>query len=469
MMLATSNNLLNRSVSRVTAAQSRNASYFIRPKNIVGLGQRSSGHHHQQQQQQLLVRWKVSSPFQSRRIQQFSSSPSTSVSALASTTVAPAVEKTSFFARFSRYKRLAQVLRAARIAGVVVSVYALGYQQGVINCTRSPRLMEDELLQTILADVGCRSKEQVHIFTSEDKPPVFNTTTAGRLQAQTIRIGNDIIRVASLYVRQELVHALKAVGEKLPDDISKEEATRMCREDEHVKHWEAALYRVEGEDLRLPWKYVIVDSPIPNAFVSEILPQRFFITTSMFQHFISNHDELAVILGHEMSHLILGHVSQRNSMEVTLRTVEVLLLSIDPTEGLISLGVIAGIAWVRSILMASFSREHESEADDLGLRLAAMACYDTHRGAEVMKKMHDHQVGLAGEPTSNSHLLHLLDTHPPSMDRYHKILKQSETENADKYGRSHCASVQRRMMHAVWGGVNKSNSSNISGAESRTM
>ena len=102
--------------------------------------------------------------------------------------------------------------------------------------------------------------------------------------------------------------------------------------------------------------------------------------------------------------------------------------------------------------MASFSRENESEADELGLKLAAMACYDTKKGAEVMKKMHDHQVGLAGEPSRNSHLLQLLDTHPPSMDRYVKILKQSETENADKYGHSHCASVQRRMLQAVWGG-----------------
>jgi len=347
-----------------------------------------------------------------------------------------------------------------RIAGVVVSVYALGYQQGVINCTRSPRLMEDELLQTILADVGCRSKEQVHIFTSEDKTllAIMSQNPKDRLQAQTIRVGNDIIRVASLHVRQELVKALQAVTEKLPPDLSPEMVKKICQKDESVKFWEAALYRVEGEDLHIPWKYVLVDSPLPNAFVSEILPQRFFITRSMFEYFIGNEDELAVILGHEISHLILGHVSQRNSAETTLRTIEVLLLSVDPTEGLLSLGVIAGLAWIRGILMASFSREHEVEADDLGLKLAAMACYDTKKGAHVMKKMHDHQISMAGEPSSNTHLLQLLDTHPPSMDRYNKVLKLSETENADKYGHSHCASVHRRMIQAVWDGFGGRNS-----------
>lgn len=178
--------------------------------------------------------------------------------------------------------------------------------------------------------------------------------------------------------------------------------------------------------------------------------QRFFITTSMFDKYIENEDELAVILGHEMSHLILGHVSQRNSMETMLRTFEVLLLSMDPTEGIVSLGVIAGLAWMRGILMASFSREHENEADELGVKLAAMACYNTKAGSVVMKKMHDHHVQLAGEPTSNSHLLQLMDTHPPSLDRYKKIEKQSDTENPYKYDKD-CASVHRRMVQAIWG------------------
>lgn len=138
-------------------------------------------------------------------------------------------------------------------------------------------------------------------------------------------------------------------------------------------------------------------------------------------------------------------------METMLRTIEVLLLALDPTEGILSLGVIGGLASLRAVLIASFSRENENEADELGLRLTAMACYNTKRGAYVMKKMHDHQVAMAGEPRSNTHLLSLLDTHPPSLDRYERILAMSKTENPDKYSHSSCASVQRRMLQAVWG------------------
>ncbi|CAB9526628.1 Metalloendopeptidase OMA1, mitochondrial [Seminavis robusta] len=368
----------------------------------------------------------------------------------------PVVEKAQTQQQEGRWRsslrRFAFFVKMLRIPALGLSVYALGRQQGIIECSRNPRLIEDELLQTILMDVGVKDRSQVQIYSSEDSVTLA-ATSVGILQSKTIRIGNDIVRCASLFVRKKLAKAIQDVKDKQPSDVSQEDFIKACHKDENFAYWTQALYRVEGEDPNIPWKYILIDSPLANAFVTEILPQRFFVTTKMFDDYIENEDELAVVLGHEMSHLILGHVSQRNNLETALRTVEVLLLSIDPTEGLMSLGVIAGLAWMRGVLMASFSREHETEADELGTQLAAMACYDTKRGSLVMKKMHDHQVKMSGQPKSNSdsHLLHLLDSHPPSIDRYEKILKQSETENPQKYN-SQCATIQERMIQAVWGG-----------------
>ena len=71
-----------------------------------------------------------------------------------------------------------------------------------------------------------------------------------------------------------------------------------------------------------------------------------------------------------MSHLLLGHVSQANRTETMLRTIEVLLLSIDPTAGVLSLFFIGGLAAIRRAVTASFSRDNEREADDLGVEVS---------------------------------------------------------------------------------------------------
>ena len=76
----------------------------------------------------------------------------------------------------------------------------------------------------------------------------------------------------------------------------------------------------------------------PNAFVSEILPQKIFVTTGLFDKFVNNDDELAMILGHEVSHLIMGHFSVSSFYESMIRGAEILVLMLDPTEGLVSLG-----------------------------------------------------------------------------------------------------------------------------------
>lgn len=53
---------------------------------------------------------------------------------------------------------------------------------------------------------------------------------------------------------------------------------------------------------------------------------------------MNNDDELAMILGHEVSHLIKGHFSTSTNIETWIRGVEIFLLFLDPTEGLLSLG-----------------------------------------------------------------------------------------------------------------------------------
>ena len=160
-----------------------------------------------------------------------------------------------------------------------------------------------------------------------------------------------------------------------------------------------------------------------------IIPQikkahRIFITTSLLKKFIANQDELALVLGHEISHLILGHSSEQNSLETSIRTLEILLLSLDPTEGLLSLAFMTFLASVRGAIGASHSREHEREADELGIKLTAMACYDTEKASKVFHKMHLQNLESGLEVSSGRvGLLSFFDTHPPSDERFHSLIK----------------------------------------------
>jgi len=185
------------------------------------------------------------------------------------------------------------------------------------------------------------------------------------------------------------------------------------------------------------WTFYLIDTPIPNAFVSELMPHSIFVTTAMMDQFIENDDELALVLGHELSHLILGHSTLKNTIASVLGVVEVLLLSIDPTEGLISLSLLGGLGYLKKGIAAVHSRSHERDADVLGIELAARSCFDTHRAAYVFRKMagEDNRVTAEGKAAV---VTGFTDTHPPSMERYLELTRLSEVENSSKYRDTSC-------------------------------
>src|SRR5210317_823575 len=61
--------------------------------------------------------------------------------------------------RRDRWRRIARIAYYIRIPALVLSVYGIGYQQGIIDFAREKETMEAKLLQTVLAGVGCTSRE----------------------------------------------------------------------------------------------------------------------------------------------------------------------------------------------------------------------------------------------------------------------------------------------------------------------
>jgi predicted Zn-dependent protease len=149
---------------------------------------------------------------------------------------------------------------------------------------------------------------------------------------------------------------------------------------------------------------VIEDDKTMNAFA---LPGgKIAVYTGIFL-IAKNEAGLAAILGHEVTHALARHGAERMSQGLVA---QFLLIGIDVALA----GGGAGTGTREAVMQAlglgahvgvllPFSREHESEADYIGLLLAAQAGYDPREAVHVWERME--QAGGAQPPE-------FLSTHP---------------------------------------------------------
>ncbi|XP_072552245.1 metalloendopeptidase OMA1, mitochondrial [Salminus brasiliensis] len=163
----------------------------------------------------------------------------------------------------------------------------------------------------------------------------------------------------------------------------------------------------------LPWKVHVVESPSINAFV---LPNgKVFVFTGMLEAVADIH-QLSFVLGHEMAHALIGHAAEQASMSHVVDLLSLILLTaiwaICPRDSLAVLG-----HWIQSKLVQfmfdrPYSRKLETEADQVGLQLAAKACADVRAGPVFWQQMQLAEQ-LRGEPTTPE----WLSTHPSHRNR----------------------------------------------------
>jgi predicted Zn-dependent protease len=119
-------------------------------------------------------------------------------------------------------------------------------------------------------------------------------------------------------------------------------------------------------------------------------------------------DEVAMIMGHEVAHALLEHARERMGKTMVTRGV------IELGSALLGLGgagqTLAGMGG--QLLTLKFSRSDESEADALGLLLAARAGYRPAAGVTLWQKM---QTANKGAPPQ------FLSTHPSGESRIKDI------------------------------------------------
>jgi predicted Zn-dependent protease len=131
------------------------------------------------------------------------------------------------------------------------------------------------------------------------------------------------------------------------------------------------------------WEVQVINDPkTVNAFC--MAGGKMAIYSGMWEQLKITDDELAQVMGHEISHALLDHTRERMSLARSTGVgVQILALA----TGVGSLGGQAMDAAAQLALTLPNSREGEAEADAVGTELAAHAGYDPKAAAALWEKM----------------------------------------------------------------------------------
>ncbi len=151
------------------------------------------------------------------------------------------------------------------------------------------------------------------------------------------------------------------------------------------------------------WETRVLSSKEVNAWC--MAGGKIAVYTGLIDAVKPTDDELAAVIGHEMGHALREHVREQMSQAMAQQ---------------VALGVIGAVANIPQAAMQMapmvmdvtfnlpHSRQDETEADRIGVEVAARAGYDPRAALSLWEKMQ--KVG-GGQPPK------LLSTHPPTADR----------------------------------------------------
>jgi len=168
----------------------------------------------------------------------------------------------------------------------------------------------------------------------------------------------------------------------------------------------------EAEASGFPFTFQVVADPAINAFALPGGPM--FINTGLLRA-VDNEGELAGVMAHEMSHVILRHGTNQAS-KANLIELPALLAGqiLGGSGGMMGQLAQLGIGLGANSVLLKFSRTAESQADLLGSHLMAEAGYDPMQMARFFEKLNS-EGGSGG--------LQFLSDHP-NPDNREKAIEQ---------------------------------------------
>ncbi|CAF3637418.1 unnamed protein product [Rotaria sordida] len=155
-------------------------------------------------------------------------------------------------------------------------------------------------------------------------------------------------------------------------------------------------------------------------WTARVVTGDIYVTRGLLETLI-NEDQLAIILAHELSHALLGHsyiskdrrlnAEQNKNCVMAMKTAKNVSFSIKNHQKSPKIFVVNYIFenFITFTSRLPYSRLLEEEADEVGLMLAAKACFDVREAVALWRVVHEAEMNAA--------LPEFISTHPASAKR----------------------------------------------------
>ncbi len=195
---------------------------------------------------------------------------------------------------------------------------------------------------------------------------------------------------------------------------------------------EADLAAARGVSPSIPWdafdwKVSVIQSDQANAFC---LPGGKIAVYTGILPVAQNDSALAAIMGHEIAHALLRHSAERMAqnklVQIGSMATGMAISDMEPQQQKAVMAVMGAGAQYGVLL--PFSRDHESEADEVGLMLAAAACYDPREAIGLWERM--------GQASGGQAPPEFMSTHPSGSTRIARL--QQLMPRALEFRKAYC-------------------------------
>ncbi len=160
-----------------------------------------------------------------------------------------------------------------------------------------------------------------------------------------------------------------------------------------------------------PWEVHVISADEVNAWC---MPGgKMAVYTGLINRIKPTDDELAAVLGHEMAHALREHSREQISQQMATQMGVSVLAAV---TGVAAAGDL-GAALSNVMFTLPNSRTHESEADIIGVELAARAGFDPRAAVSLWRKMGS--LGGSAPPE-------FLSTHPSASTRSAELQRNAE-------------------------------------------